>query len=54
LDNDLEFEPLVVPEAFLSPEDPEGRNWTPKFCAPTPDGTGLVVGDGQAIVLLRF
>ena len=48
LDGQSEWEQLPIPKVI------ETSQWCPTFCSPTPDGNGLLVGDGKYLVLLRF
>ena len=51
---DSEIEQLAVPDTIVPYEGVERSHWYPTYCAPTPDGNGLVVAGGESIVLLRF
>ena len=61
IDVNSEAESLAIPEEFAPFEnrafnslDPKFNNWNPRFCIPAPEENGLIISDGQSIVLLRF
>lgn len=48
------LEPLEIPEAIEGFQGFERSRWFPSYCAPLPDGKGLIVGTHDKLVLLRF
>lgn len=50
----LELELLAIPESIEGFPGVERSRWFPSYCAPLPDGKGLLVGTHGKIVLLRF